>query len=101
MRKTKGMFIVFGLALVASLYFVVIARSEGPSYLDKVLADFVTTIFQESSYPFFRMISELGDKLVIGIVALLVLLWMWLKKRDYIGMAVFVLAVALGNEVSK
>ena len=38
---------------------------------------------------------------MIGIVALLVLLWMWLKKRDYIGMAVFVLAVALGNEVSK
>ena len=38
---------------------------------------------------------------MIGIVALLVLLWMWLKKRDYIGMAVFVLAIALGNEVSK
>ena len=62
MSKAKGMFIVLGLALVASLYFVVSARSEEPSVLDKVLADFVTTILQEPSYPFFRMISELGDK---------------------------------------
>ena len=101
MRKAKGMFIVLGLALVTSLYFMVSARSKGPSVLDEVLADFVMSIFQEPSYPFFTMISELGDKLGIGIVALLVLLWIWLKKRDYIGMVVFVLAVGLGNEVSK
>lgn len=101
MRKAKGMFIVLGMALVASVYFGIIARGKEPFVLDTALADTVAKIFQEPSYPFFRAISELGDKMGIGIVALLVLLWMWLKKRDYIGMAVFVLAVALGNEVSK
>ena len=101
MRKAKGMFIILGLAIVASLYFVVLANSKEPSFLDRVLADVVTSVFQEPSYPLFRAISELGDKIGIGIVALLVLLWLWLKKRDYIGMAVLALAVALGNEVSK
>ena len=37
----------------------------------------------------------------IGIVVLLMLIWLGFKKRDYLGMAVLVFAVALGNEVSK
>ena len=101
MRKAKGMYIILGLSIVASLFFAAGATSKEPLFLDTILSDFVTNVFKEPSYPFFTLISELGDKLGIGIVALLVLLWMWLKKRDYIGMAVFVLAVALGNEVSK
>jgi len=64
MRKAKGMFIVLGLALVASLYFVVSARSKEPSVLDEVLADFVMNIFQEPSYPFFTMISDPVSKMM-------------------------------------
>src|SRR3954447_4836865 len=99
MRKDKGLYIGFLIALIASVYFAIGARSKEPLFLDQVLSDFVTSIFHETSYPLFTMISELGDKIGIGIVALLMLLWLWLKKRDYFGMAVFVLAVAIGNEV--
>lgn len=101
MRKDKGLYIGFLIALIASVYFAIGARSKEPLLLDQVLSDFVTSVFHETSYPLFTMISELGDKIGIGIVALLMLLWLWLKKRDYIGMAVFVLAVAIGNEVNK
>ncbi len=101
MRKDKGLYIGFLIALIASVYFAIGARSKEPLFLDQVLSDFVTSVFHETSYPLFTMISELGDKIGIGIVALLMLLWLWLKKRDYFGMAVFVLAVAIGNEVNK
>jgi undecaprenyl-diphosphatase len=101
MRKDKGLYIGFLIALIASVYFAIGARSKEPLFLDQVLSDFVTNVFHETSHPFFTMISELGDKIGIGIVALLMLLWLWLKKRDYFGMTVFVLAVAIGNEANK
>lgn len=101
MRKIKSTYILLGIALLTSIYFVIGARSKESLFLDEILTDFATSIFQESSYPFFKLVTELGDKIGIGIVVLLMLLWFWLKKRNYIGMAVFVLAVTLGNEVSK
>ena len=71
MRKDKGLFIGFLIgSCLASLYFVVSARSKEPSVLDEVLADFVT-MFLVTKLSVFTMISELGDKIGIGIVALL------------------------------
>ncbi|MCQ6273407.1 phosphatase PAP2 family protein [Bacillus sp. V3B] len=101
MKKVKSIYIVFGIALLASIYFVIGVRSKKSLFLDEILADWATSIFRDSSYPFFKIVTELGDKIGIGIVALLMLFWLWFKKRDYIGMGVFVLAVALSNEVSK
>src|SRR3954470_3912351 len=101
MKRRKGTYIVFGIALLASIYFVIGVRSKKSLFLDEILADWATSIFRESSYSFFKAVTELGDKIGIGIVALLMLLWLWIKKRDYIGMSVFLLAIALSNEVSK
>ena len=101
MRKIKSTYILLGIALLASIYFVMGAMSKKSLMLDEIIANFITTVFRESSYPFFTLVTELGDKMGIGIVVLLMLLWLWLKKRNYIGVVVLVFAVALGNEVSK
>ena len=101
MRKTKGAYIIFGLALLASAYFIWGAMSKSELLLDGVVSHSVMTVFKESTYPFFCVVSELGDTMGVGIVALLVLVWLWMKRRDYFGIAIFVIAVALGNEVSK
>lgn len=99
--KTKTGFMTFGIAILASIYFVVLAKSNKPLLLDRILDEWVTGIFQEQTYPFFKFVTELGDKIGIGIAALIMVLWLWIKKRDYFGMAVFVFAVALGNEMNK
>ncbi|WP_052353805.1 phosphatase PAP2 family protein [Neobacillus jeddahensis] len=50
--------------------------------------------------PFFILITEMGDKIGIGIVALLMLAWLLIRRRNYLGAAVLALSIALGNEVS-
>lgn len=50
---------------------------------------------------FFETIGELGSTLGIGIISILFLIFLWWKRRDYLGMSVFVFAVALGNEINK
>ena len=49
------------------------------------------------------MITELGDKIGIVIVAFIIAIWLvTVKKPDFIGMIYFdLLAVAVGNEISK
>ena len=55
----------------------------------------------ESVIPFFIQVTEMGDKKGIGVVALLALAWLLVRKRNYVGAAVLALSVAIGNEVSK
>ncbi|MED4228452.1 phosphatase PAP2 family protein [Neobacillus cucumis] len=51
--------------------------------------------------PFFIQVSEMGDKIGIGIVALIMLVWLLLKRRNYPGAAMLALSLALANEVYK
>lgn len=77
------------------------AGSKEVPFLDAVAVAWSGRLFSQSSYPFFHGIAELGDKTLIGIVVLLMALWLGLKQRDFLAIIVQVLAVALGNEVSK
>lgn len=70
-------------------------------WFDRAVSSAVTGIFSASSYPLFKCLTWFGDRQGIGLAALVVLAWLWFKKRDYLGMAVLVFAVALGNEASK
>jgi len=54
-----------------------------------------------TAIPFFIQVSELGDKIGIGIVALLMLVWLLLKNRDFAGGAMLALSIALANELYK
>ncbi|WP_394233246.1 phosphatase PAP2 family protein [Niallia oryzisoli] len=99
--KTKAGLIIFGIAILASIYFVIAVKSNGPLFLDSIVSEGVTGIFKGQTYPFFKAVTELGDKIGIGIIVLTMVLWLWIKKRDYFGMAVLVFAVALGNELNK
>ncbi|WP_077211112.1 phosphatase PAP2 family protein [Bacillus dakarensis] len=58
-------------------------------------------IVPDGAAPFFEMISGFGSTMGIGVIGILFLAVLWWKKRDYLGMAVFVFAVAIGNEVNK
>jgi membrane-associated phospholipid phosphatase len=51
--------------------------------------------------PFFLQLTEMGDKKVLGIVVLLTLAWLLLRKSNYVGAAALALSVSIGNEASK
>ncbi|MBB6443478.1 undecaprenyl-diphosphatase [Bacillus benzoevorans] len=101
MRRSRHTYIVLGIAVLLSIFFIVMAGSKEPLLFDRAAAYWSERVFSESSYSFFNVIAELGDKIAIGIIVLLMIVWFAVKRRDFLGMAVLVLAVALGNEVSK
>lgn len=86
---------------VIALFFIwQLSKTKGSLWFDKVIASSLNWV-PESSHPFFIAITEMGDKVGIGILALITVLWLAIKKKDFAGIAAFVFAVALGNEVSK
>ncbi len=54
-----------------------------------------------SADPFFIQVTEMGDKKGIGLIALIMLVWLLLKKRNYPGAAMLALSLALANEAYK
>ncbi len=101
MKRSKNTYIVLGVAILLSLFFIVMAGGKEPLLLDRAASEWASRIVPKSSYSFFNVLAELGDKAFIGIFVLLMIIWFAIKKRDFLGIAVLVLAVALGNEVSK
>ncbi|WP_445486582.1 phosphatase PAP2 family protein [Niallia sp. 03133] len=86
---------------IATIYMISIICHGGSFAIDGKAADSITGIFKHPTFPFFETVSNLGDKIGIGSVALIFLFWLLLKKKDYVGMAAFVFSIALGNEFNK
>ncbi|MED3551467.1 phosphatase PAP2 family protein [Cytobacillus praedii] len=100
-RKSKITYLFLLIASGLSIYFWIAVKSGSPLSFDHYMTNFITGIFTEFSYPFFTLMDRIGSKLGIGIVSLLFVLWLWMKKKDYLAMAVFVFAVAFGNAINK
>jgi membrane-associated phospholipid phosphatase len=99
MGKGKSPFILLILAVILAVYFTVKAAMKDNFWIDEILGDIFAKV-PDSVNPFFVKITELGNGIGIGIVGLLTLIWLLLKKKDFVGAAVLALAVALGNEIS-
>ena len=94
----------WGLLVLSFLFFIIlIVAVNGQENLsfETGLTEFIDTLFPASFNPFWKGISYLGDKMGIGIIALLCIPFLWWKKKDYTGIAAFVLCVGLGNELNK
>ncbi|WP_312096355.1 phosphatase PAP2 family protein [Niallia sp.] len=92
-------------ALVLSFFFFIIliiaVNGQEKLTLDTALTGFIHTLFSTSFNPFWEGVSYLGDKIGIGIIALLFIIFLLWKKKDYAGIVAFVLCVGLGNELNK
>lgn len=98
---SKAAHVFFILSLLVSIYFFVVIPSGKELMMDVWSQHVISQLFGPSSHSFFEIISQLGTKQGIGIVALLFIGWLWWRKKDFTGIAVFVLAIALGNIVNK
>jgi membrane-associated phospholipid phosphatase len=97
-RDFSYLFIIFAVLCAAFTSIKVALMSD--FWIDDKVAELFSHV-PESVIPIFITITEMGDKKGIGIVALLMLAWLLLKKRNYVGAAALALSIALGNEVSK
>ncbi|WP_223592926.1 phosphatase PAP2 family protein [Neobacillus bataviensis] len=88
------------IAVLITLYISIKVALNSLFLIDDNVAGWASYV-PDSVIPFFVQITEMGDKKGIGVVALLTLAWLLLRKRNYLGAAVFALSVALGNEASK
>lgn len=98
--KNKGKYILLILAIIIAIYTSLKVVIKETFWLDDKLAALFAYV-PDSLNPFFVILTELGDKKGIGIVALLVLVWLLLVKRHFLGAAAIALSTGLGNEVNK
>ncbi|WHY68298.1 phosphatase PAP2 family protein [Neobacillus sp. SuZ13] len=97
-RSFSYLFIIF--AVLCAVFISIKVAMSSHFWIDEKVAGLFSHV-PESVIPFFIQITEMGDKKGIGVVALLALAWLLLRKRNYVGAAVLALSVAIGNEVSK
>ncbi|MDZ5470216.1 phosphatase PAP2 family protein [Bacillus sp. 31A1R] len=97
-KLTMGLLLI---ALVTSILLTNIVLSGEELTVDTKVRALIISLFGESTQGFFSTITPLGDKIGVISVGILFLLWLWWKSRDYIGLAVGIVAVALGNELNK
>lgn len=93
-------YLFLGFAIAIALYTSIKVAAKQTFWLDDKLADLFAYV-PDAFNPFFLLLTELGDKKGIGIVALIVLAWLLLIKRNFLGASAITLSVAIGNEVNK
>ncbi|WP_419888757.1 phosphatase PAP2 family protein [Neobacillus niacini] len=101
--KTKGnnfSYIFLFLAVIIAIFISIKVAAKETFWIDTKLADLFADV-PDTLHPFFLLVTELGDKKGIGIVALIVLVWLLLRKRHFLGAAALSLSTGLGNEVNK
>jgi membrane-associated phospholipid phosphatase len=99
-KRNTSTYIFLGFAIVIAIYTSIKVAAKQTFWLDDKLADLFAYV-PDTFNPFLILLTELGDKKGIGIVALIVLGWLLLIKRNLLGAAAIALSVALGNEVNK
>ena len=88
------------IAVLIALYISVKVAINSTFWMDDKVAQLFSRV-PASLHPFFINITEMGDKKGIGGAALIMLAWLLIKKRNFIGASAFVLALGIGNEASK
>lgn len=99
-KRNTSTYLSLGFAIVIAIYISIKVAAKQTFWLDEKLADLFAYV-PDTFNPFLLILTELGDKKGIGIVALLALGWLLLIRRNLLGAAAIALSVALGNEVNK
>ncbi|WP_180960335.1 phosphatase PAP2 family protein [Neobacillus cucumis] len=98
MKNKSIIFLIIAVLIV--LYISIKVALHSTFWMDAFIAGLFSHV-PPKFIPFFSAVTEMGDKIGIGIVALVMLVWLLLKKRNYPGAAMLALSLALGNEAYK
>ena len=101
LRKSPISFILFIIAAIVFTYFTIVVKISEPLQFDQTVSSFLTKIFSESSYPFFKLLNLMGSSIGIGLTTLIAVAVLWLKKRAYLSMSMLAIAVSTGALLNK
>lgn len=96
LRKLPITYVLIVISACIFIYLALAVKSGEPLRFDQDVSSFLLSLLKENSYPFFKALNLIGSSKGIGLIALVVIFLLWMKKRDYVGMAVFTLTVAIG-----
>jgi membrane-associated phospholipid phosphatase len=99
-RQGKLSYIFLVLAITVATYTSIQVVGKQTIRLDGTLADFFVLV-PDSMNPFFQILTELGDKKGIYLVAFFALGWLLFFRKNFVGAAAIILSVVLGNEMNK
>lgn len=99
-RLEKQFFIFSILAGILGIYILYLVTTAKKLWMDTFFEGLLETN-NDTILTLFGYITELGSAKGIGTIALLTVLWLGLKHKNYTGMATIALAIGLGNEVNK
>ncbi|MBY0121119.1 phosphatase PAP2 family protein [Bacillus sp. S/N-304-OC-R1] len=95
--KSKITYFLIIIAIIIFLYFFFPVKAGETLQFDRVITDYITSIFKESSYSFFKLFNIIGSTKGIGVISLIVIAFLWKRNRDYMGIAIFAFAMAFGD----
>ncbi len=100
MRKSKSAVIMLLVSIVVAIFITYKLVGAGSVPFDQSSFAFIRDIFPQSMQPLFIFITFFGSKYGFAIVGIALILWLWFWKKDFIGIATVVAAVAIGNELN-
>lgn len=103
-NRNLALIVLYGLTVPAVFLVILITNQiikEGNFNFDLALANFINGTTSPVVIGFFTFMTDLGSKWGIGGVFLVSLVFIWWKKRDYLGMLVLVVAVLGGDTLNK
>ncbi|MEK4440484.1 MULTISPECIES: phosphatase PAP2 family protein [Niallia] len=100
-RKSKMAWVLIIVSFLLFILLILAVNGQAILAFDTELAHFIHTLFPASFLLFWEGMSSIADKIGIGIIAFLFILFLWWKKKDFVGIAAFVFCVGLGNELNK
>jgi membrane-associated phospholipid phosphatase len=99
--KSSSVFaVLMVIAVIIATYISIKVGQGGTFRMDQAIQGLAAKV-SPGLHPFFIDITEMGDKKGIGVVALIMLLWLLIRRKNFMGAAVFALSLAMGNELSK
>lgn len=95
--------VLIGLFTCLAVYYVITKAvlSGQLLKLDQAFLPFISSVSGTWMYAFFYKLTELGSTTILGIGALIVVVWLWIKKKDYLAMAVVSIGVAGSDQLNR
>lgn len=88
---------IFIICLAVFVFFLVSINSSITARIDQLGFSFVSEYISASMTDFFKTMTMFGSGKILGIATLLMALWLWLIRKDYVGIVVFVFTVVSGD----
>jgi undecaprenyl-diphosphatase len=100
MGKSKLAFMFLLISIVTAIYFTYEVIINKTLLFDEIFTAFFLKVFPEQTQSVFKIITFFASKIGIGLVGISLILWLWLKKKNYPGIVLVLVTVALGNELN-